>query len=367
MRKAALSLAILVLFSPFASAQDPLELLKKVAATYAALPKTTYDFEQVEVREYLDGMRNKTEQRQRIAGAGGKYRQEMLSSSILYLFDGQFQWVYNRDRNEYTKAIVNYTAGHAPGLSMFEIAGYRAKSARLLRQETLELASGPVVCQVIEVARESPDDRMQYSPITYWIDASRNLALKMNYRITVKDAGRPSPTESVITVSFPKATVGQSVEESLFRFTPPADAVQVERLSFGPKSPLVGKDTPDFELKGAGGQAITGVSLRGSMVLLQFSERPEDDTLPFLEMTYRALNGKGLTAFYVLRDRRLDTGSHAYTVPVAIDSNGSAAKQFGIGHTGTVLIDRLGKVVYADTSSQSWLELARALQKAEVW
>ena len=36
---------------------------------------------------------------------------------------------------------------------MFEIAGYRAKSARLLRQETLELASGPVLCQVIEAER----------------------------------------------------------------------------------------------------------------------------------------------------------------------------------------------------------------------
>src|ERR1035438_10015593 len=199
------------------------------------------------------------------------------------------------------------------GLSMFEIAAYRTKSVRLLRQETIELSSGPVVCQVIEVEQESPNDRMQYSPLTYWIDTSRNLVLKMNYKVTIREADRPTPSESIITVSFPKATVGQGVDEELFRFTPPADAVQVERLSFGPKSPLVGKDAPDFELKGVDGKAITGGSLRGSMVLLQFSQRADDDALPFLEMTYRSLKGSGLAAIYVL-------GPHEVVVPRAADN-----------------------------------------------
>ena len=368
MRHAALSLANLVFLCSFAAAQDPLQLMQKVAANYKALPKTTYDFEQVEVREYLGTYHNQTEQRLRIAGSAGKYRQEQLPPGTLYLFDGQFNWAYNRDRNEYTKISANFAAGLAPGLSMFEIAAYRTKSVRLLRQETIELSSGPVVCQVIEVEQESPNDRMQYSPLTYWIDTSRNLVLKMNYKVTIREADRPTPSESIITVSFPKATVGQGVDEELFRFTPPADAVQVERLSFGPKSPLVGKDAPDFELKGVDGKAITGESLRGSMVLLQFSQRADDDALPFLEMTYRSLKGSGLAAIYVLGPRnRPDIGSQAYTVPVAIDPDGSAAKKFGIASTGAVLIDRFGKVVYADTSSRNSLELARALQKAGVW
>ena len=64
---------------------------------------------------------------------------------------------------------------------------------------------------------------------------------------------------------------------------------------------------------------------------------------------------------------RPDIVSQGYTVPFAIDPDGNAAKKFGIAYAGTVLIDRLGKVVYADTSSRNWLELARALQKAGVW
>jgi hypothetical protein len=98
--------------------------------------------------------------------------------------------------------------------------------------------------------------------MTYWIDASRNLVLKMNYRYTVAQAGRPSPSESVVTVSSTKAAVGQPVDDLLFRFTPPPDAVPVERLTFGPKSPLVGKEAPDFELKGLDGNTIVGASLR---------------------------------------------------------------------------------------------------------
>ena len=197
MRHAALSVANLVFLCSFAAAQDPLQLMQKVAANYKALPKTTYDFEQVEVREYLGTYHNQTEQRLRIAGSAGKYRQEQLPPGTLYLFDGQFNWAYNRDRNEYTKISANFAAGLAPGLSMFEIAAYRTKSVRLLRQETIELSSGPVVCQVIEVEQESPNDRMQYSPLTYWIDTSRNLVLKMNYKVTIREADRPTPSESI--------------------------------------------------------------------------------------------------------------------------------------------------------------------------
>jgi hypothetical protein len=87
-----------------------------------------------------------------------------------------------------------------------------------------------------------------------------------------------------------------------------------------------------------------------------------------LEMTYRSLKGKGLTAFYAVTPRNQPaTGGKAYTVRVAIDSDGSAAKTLGIPYTGPVLIDRQGKIAFVDTSSRNSLELARALQAAGVW
>jgi len=221
MRQFAHVLSAVALLTPFAASQeDPLQLVKKLAANYTALRSGSYDFEQVEVREYSGTLQNRTEQRRRIVGSGGKYRDEALPSGPLYMFDGQYRWAYNPDRNEYTKA--GGVAGLAASLSMFETAAYRAKSARLLRQETLQLDSGPVVCQVIEVERERSEDRVQYSSMTYWIDASSNLALKLHYKVAVTTSDRPAPSESTVTVSFNRAIVGSPVDESLLRFIPPS-------------------------------------------------------------------------------------------------------------------------------------------------
>ena len=351
-----------------AAQDDPLELMNRVQANFRALGKTTYDFEQIDIRESRGPFNNRMEQRQRMVGSGGKYRQEALPHGVLYLYDGQYRWTYNPDRNEYTKTAANAVASAAPALNMFELAGYRTKSAKLLRQETLELSSGPVVCQVIEVERDPIDDRMHYSPMTYWIDASRNLALKLHYRLTMTGAGTLSPSENIITVALSKATVGQPVQESLLRFTPDAAATQVDRLTFGPKSAFVGNDGPDFELKGLDGKPISSVSLRGQVVLLQFAPPSDDDSLFVLEMTYRSFKDKGLTALYVRPPRyKPGTGSESSTVPIAIDADGSAARKFGVVYTGTVLIDRLGKVVYFDTSFRNSLALSKALQKAGIW
>ena len=372
MLRVALVLSISVVVPPLTAAQDdPLALLNRVAANYDALGKTTYDFEQVEIRESLGAFNNRMEQRQRIVGSGGKYRQEPLPAGVIYVFDGQYLWTYNTDRNEYIKMatnIVSAAVAVAPAIHMFMLTGLRAKSARLLRQETLELSSGPVLCQVIEVERDYPDDRVRYSPMTYWIDANRNLALKLVYKVTITRAGSSAPAETLTTVALTKATVGQPVQDSLFRFIPASDATQVERLTFGPKSPLAGNDGPDFELKGLDGKPISSVSLRGRVVLLQFAPPSDDDSLFVLEMTYRSLKDNGLTAIYVRPPRsKPDAGGESYTVPIAIDADGSAARKFGIDYTGTVLIDRLGKVVYFDTSFRNSPALAKALQKAGVW
>jgi outer membrane lipoprotein-sorting protein/peroxiredoxin len=369
MRILALASPILFFFASNATAQDnSLLLLRKVAASYVALSRTSYSFELVETREFPGGTQIRTEQRQRIVGSGGKYRQETLPSGIVNVFDGQYRWSYNPNRNEYTKTPADASANRPPGLGMFQSAASRVKSARSLRQESLELAPGLAMCHVIEVDPLPAGNGIEYSPMTYWIDAGRNLVLKLQYSVTVPIAGRQSRSESAVTLSVTKASVGDTVDESLLGFAPPAGAVQVAHLSFGPKSPLVGEQSPDFELQGADGKPISSASLRGHAVLLQFSPQAIDDSLFLLEMTYRSLKSKGLAVFYVLPQRKQSaTDGIAYTVPVGIDTDGSAAKALGIRSTGTVLIDRLGNIAFVDTSSRNSLELARALRTVGVW
>jgi hypothetical protein len=78
------------------SAQDALDLLNKAVATVRALSKTSYDFEQVEVRDSQGQMGQRSEQRRRLADSGGRYRAEPIPSGPLYLFDGTYRWAYNR-------------------------------------------------------------------------------------------------------------------------------------------------------------------------------------------------------------------------------------------------------------------------------
>lgn len=62
-----------------------------------------------------------------------------------------------------------------------------------------------------------------------------------------------------------------------------------------------------------------------------------------------------------------DVPSQLYQVEVAFDQGGRAAKKFAIVHTGSVLIDRNGKIVYLDTLSNNTRELVRALRNTGVW
>lgn len=243
-RLSLLVLPVFVLFPCLAAGQDdPLLLLDKVQTNYTELlMHTNYDFELVEVQQDADV---RVQERWRIAGSGGKFREEALpagasesglkvltpsSPGRLDLFDGLYEWNFDPDRKEYTKwgGDGPRFARLAPKLAEFQVVRNRAKSARLLRQETLELVSGPVVCQVIETERVPANNGLQYSPITYWIDATRNLVLKMTQSFV--NPSRPNSTRLIETISIVKATVGQPLDDSLFQFKPPADAHSTSRF-----------------------------------------------------------------------------------------------------------------------------------------
>jgi hypothetical protein len=115
-------------------------------------------------------------------------------------------------------------------------------------------------------------------------------------------------------------------------------------------------------LRTVDGRSITRATVRGQVTLLQFGAAAKDDALFWAELMYRALKNSGLSAFYVA-PMQFDMG--AYTVPVAVDPGFAAAEKFGM-RTGVVLIDRLGKILYADISRNSQ-ELVEALQQAGVW
>jgi len=357
--------AVVLLLAGCAPAQDSTQLLKQVLALYAELPKSTYDLELVEAREF-PGHHSTTETRWRIAGSAGRYRQEDLSSGILYLFDGHAIWSYNPERNEYTKVDGLGYGGSLPSfLRQFEIPNLN--SGRYLRQEPLDSASGPVLCQVFEVTVPNRNERMNHSPYTYWIDPSTRLVMKLRYTVDIQTDGKPEPSRQIVTLSLGKAQTGRPVDDDLFRFAPPEGALQVDQLMFGAKLPLTGKASPDFLLKTADGAILTGESLHGKVVLLIFSQSRESTATLMAELANRALKPDAFAAIQVMRQSKTPAkGAPALTLPIAFDPDGSLAKKFGISGDGTILINRSGTVVYAEVW-ENFSRLARAMQEAGAW
>lgn len=348
-------------FAACVTAEDisALQLFQKVSANYAALFHGTYDLEQVETREYPGPVENRTEIHRRIVGSGTAYRDQVLPLGPLYLFDGSHRWSHNPDRNEYTRAAG--TVSGPPSLHFFEPNMYAVGGARYLRQETLQLDGSPVLCQVIEV---DPASGSRFSEMTYWIDPTRYLILKVSYKSTFISPDRPAPSISSVTVSLAKAKLGQPIDASLLRFDPPPGAAEVQKLYFGGKSVLAGQSSPAFELKTTGGTLLTNATVKGTPVLLQFGHTWDDPGLLVLELMHRSLSSRGLLIYHVVPR---DEGNPPGTVPVAYDPGGSVAREFGIITNGMVLLDRQGKIAYADAGSRSNVDLAKALQATGVW
>jgi outer membrane lipoprotein-sorting protein len=348
----------LLLLAASLTAQNAPPLLKEVHAVYAALPSTTYDIEMVQLSESSTGLRS--EQRWRIVGNHGRDRQEALPSGLLYVFDGHSKWAYHADNNEYTKIDGSWQGQNLPpALNMFE--AYNLNSGTYLRHETVESTPGPVPCEVYEVTRPE-SDVAKYSPLTYWIDPVRKLVMKLQYAVEFKSSSR-----MMFTYSLAKAQVGRPVDDNLFHFTPPDGADHVETLTFGAKSKLPGKPCPEFSLKYADGNVITSAALRGKVIILHFDWNWQSGVTPMMELAYRALRSDGIEIVQVMQKIvPAPKGAPRFTLPVALDPDGSLAKKFGLYNSGTVLIDRLGMIVLADEQDQP-TPIARAMQSVGIW
>jgi hypothetical protein len=67
----------------------------------------------------------------------------------------------------------------------------------------------------------------------------------------------------------------------------------MERLTLGPKSALIGKDSPDFELTTLDGRTITRAGFRGQVTLLVFGAAAKEDLLASAEIVFERLGAVG--------------------------------------------------------------------------
>jgi len=91
---------------------------------------------------------------------------------------------------------------------------------RLLREEAVGVNGMTVDCYVIEADSGFP--QFVPSPRTFWIDKARYLVVKETYNTNMRGS------EIRQTTVFSVASVNESLPNTMFAFTPPADAKQVD-------------------------------------------------------------------------------------------------------------------------------------------
>jgi outer membrane lipoprotein-sorting protein len=87
-------------------------------------------------------------------------------------------------------------------------------------------------CYVVEADSTAPEfvDSATTSPRTLWIDKSRFVVLRESYTMKLKEGTLGGPTEIRHATDFKVASVNEFVADTLFVFTPPEGATQVEDL-----------------------------------------------------------------------------------------------------------------------------------------
>jgi outer membrane lipoprotein-sorting protein len=201
---------------------DATKILKKVGATY--LGAKEYLLEADASGRESSGrmlMAFKPPNRYRMEGTG-LFGDDPAFASVVIVDDGSFVWFYLPKVNQYASISTSQLTEDAPGdlgdlrpeaMDSFMMSRYREAAdsggAKLLREETLEIAGARVDCLVLQV---SP--RVAPSIHTWWVD-------RRNNQIVREDDAVSSTVFTTIRLNMP-------VADELFKFTPPPGAKKIE-------------------------------------------------------------------------------------------------------------------------------------------
>lgn len=337
----------------------------------------------------------------------GKYKIEMripILGKIQMVCDGKNEWMYFDFDKEYSKKPFVKNEGTeslaqiASALQMFGLpladatgtnTNSDVKTANILREETVNVNGNDVACYVIEVEYDlsknplagvadalmeskpgeaEADAKLQKlqkafkegtSKMTMWID--KENAVIVRHQSTGGLLGNllgafGNGTEANILTDMQIVKLNETLPESLFIFTPPADAKEKVEKAPATEEPdhtnLVGSPAPEFALKDLSGKTVSSTSLRGKVVVLDFWASwcgPCRETMPEIEKLHRDFKDKGLVVLGV-NDEEAETArgfiqKNGFTFSTVVDEGSGLSDQFGVtAIPQTLIIDRDGKV-----------------------
>ena len=200
--------------------------------------------------------------------------------------------------------------------------------------------------------------------VTVLVDPATHLLreVKFDLRLAIEKAGATQVKQAEVTVDYTKVIPDAPVAGDAFAWTPPVGAVLIsdsateasadDGLSDSLKG-LIGKDAPDFSLKGLDDKTTKLSDLKGNVVIVDFWATwcgPCVAALPHLDKLYKEQSDKGLKVLAVDLQEEKDkvqafVTKKGWGLPVVLDSDGAVAGQYKAeAIPETIVIGKDGKV-----------------------
>jgi len=304
-----------------------LEFLQKVAQHYADAKQ--YLIESIEERtwetDYLRQWSKTVAVAAEEPGGRSHFEGRAQSGDATEISDGRTIWRYHATRHRYTaKPVVEGPSDTKPvvignseiGLIAAEglrrslaASADRIKSAERLPDVDLVVDGRTYSCAVVHIGRSDlkrarPDEKFDQ---TIWIDKSTNTILKVVERRSGKFNGIEQDNEA--TTIYPHTVLDGPLPESLFVFSPPPDAHQINEFPNPMEDPLeaslIGDRVPPLKFKAADGTVTPIESFLGKTVLIDLWATwcaPCVAALPSLVKLAEEEKEKGLVLIAVDRD-----------------------------------------------------------------
>ena len=371
---------------------EAVELLKKVSATYKNLKKFQLELEvKTNVNSSLRQKSNETHiSMTAVRPDKMKLIMQNTAGQIQYFYNGTTATTYLPRLNQYIQRPVEHPIGLLSNedehdafdfattgdqiVSQFESIDDGAKSAKVVREETLILAEEKIDCVVIEVEtskhREEGEATMQR---TYWIDKVGGLVRK----VAGESRFEPGSKEDAVVLQTEKTfSVFKTLErvgDDIFNFSPPTGAKEVAEFLEPTRQTesSSGDEAPDFTLKTSKGAIVQMKNLRGKVVLLSFWASwcgPCRQEMPVIEKLSHQYHDQGLLVFGVndedretIRDYIKENG---YSFPTLVDEEQEASTLYQVrAIPTTVVIDREGKISSYEIGLSSEAKLRAMLKR----
>lgn len=395
-----LTIAILVP-TALPAQDDAVQLLRRVSDTYKNMKSYHFESEhRIDRTSELHGSWDKGHTTLIVASPDRVRFENVESSGSYYLVsDGKTLWRATGNTREYSITPLTGPLAEVKGgggeaqlaqarlkISERDLArklDENLKSARILRDETLELQGRPVLCTVVRAEYSPPpgDDFDHSITRTIWIDKQRMLLLQEE-TVRMGNFIPVLPFEQIKErnkLRYTFVSVDEPLADSLFTYTPPENFREVDSLEPSFKhtaaKEFIGKPVPELTGKALDGTAITLSILRGKPVLLDFWATwcgPCRQQMPFIAKLYSETKDQGLLLLGVDDDRTPEKAigflkEHHYDWPSLFDGETKAAREkFKVSAIPTlVLIDKEGQTTEYQVGSGAETEKAigAALQK----